>query len=135
MLTDEHKWLYDVYQRVLTLCNEEAAIAKGAFFDLMYANINGWRFNERKQYTFMRKYENELLFFVINFDSQPVDVAINIPSHAFDFLQIPQMESYEATDLMTGAKEEISLLPYKPTDISVGAYTGKILKITFEVKE
>ena len=54
-----------------------------------------------------------------------------VPSHAFDFLQIPQMESYQATDLMTGAKEEISLLPYKPTDVSVGGYNGKILKITF----
>ncbi len=71
----------------------------------------------------MRKYKNEILFFVINFDSQLVDVAINVPSHAFDFLQIPQMESYQAIDLMTGAKEEISLLPYKPTDVSVGGIT------------
>ena len=117
--------------KALTLCNEEPAITQGVFFDLMYANINGWRFNEHKQYTFMRKYKNELLFFVINFDSQLVDVAINIPSHAFDFLQIPQMESYQAVDLMTGAKEEICLLPYKPTEIAVGAYNGKILKITY----
>ena len=131
MLTEEHKHLYSIYQKVLTICNEEQAISKGVFFDLMYANINGWRFNEHKQYTFMRKYKNEILFFIINFDSQLVDVAINMPSHAFDFLQIPQMESYQATDLMTGAKEEISLLPYKPTDVSVGGYNGKILKITF----
>jgi hypothetical protein len=131
MLTEEHKHLYSIYQKVLTLCNEEQAIKKGVFFDLMYANINGWRFNEHKQYTFMRKYKNEILFFVINFDSQLVDVAINVPSHAFDFLQIPQMESYQAIDLMTGAKEEICLLPYKPTDISIGGYNGKILKITF----
>ena len=27
--------------------------------------------------------------------------------------------------------EEICLLPYKPTDVSVGGYNGKILKITF----
>ena len=54
-----------------------------------------------------------------------------MPSHAFDFLQIPQMESYQAIDLMTGAKEEICLLPNKPTDVSVGGYNGKILKITF----
>ena len=131
MLTEEHKHLYSIYQKVLTICNKEQAISKGVFFDLMYANINGWRFNEHKQYTFMRKYKNEILFFIINFDSQLVDVAINVPSHAFDFLQIPQMESYQATDLMTGAKEEISLLPYKPTDVSVGGYNGKILKITF----
>ena len=97
----------------------------------MYANKNGWRFDEHKQYTFMRKYKNELLFIIVNFDSQLIDVAINVPSHAFDFLQIPQMEKYQATDLLTGAKEEICLLPYKATEVSVGAYNGKILKITF----
>mgnify|MGYP006990184219 CR=1 FL=1 len=46
MLNEDHKRLYEIYQRVLTLCNEEPAIAKGVFFDLMYANQNGWRFNE-----------------------------------------------------------------------------------------
>ena len=131
MLNEDHKRLYEIYQRVLTLCNEELAIAKGVFFDLMYANQNGWRFNEHKQYTFVRKYKNELLFIIVNFDSQLVDVAINVPSHAFDFLQIPQMESYQAVDLLTGAKEEISLLPYKATEVSVRGYNGKILKIAF----
>lgn len=52
MLTEEQKSLYAVYQKILTLCNEEQAIVQGAFFDLMYANQNGWRFNEHKQYTF-----------------------------------------------------------------------------------
>lgn len=131
MLSEDQKRLYGIYQRVLTLCNEELAISKGVFFDLMYANIDGWRFNAHRQYTFMRKYKNEVLFFIINFDSQLTNVAINVPSHAFDFLQIPQMESYQATDLLTGAKEEISLLPYKATEVSVGGYSGKILKIVF----
>lgn len=85
MLTEEQKHLYAIYQKVLTLCNEEQAISNGVFFDLMYANENGWRFNEHKQYAFMRKYKNELLFIVVNFDNQPVNVAINVPSHAFDF--------------------------------------------------
>ena len=34
----------------------------------MYANVNGWRFNEHKQYTFLRKFERDLLLFVVNFD-------------------------------------------------------------------
>lgn len=57
----------------------------------MYANENGWRFNEHKQYTFMRKYKNELLFVVVNFDNQSVNVAINVPSHAFDFCRFPNL--------------------------------------------
>ena len=57
MLTEDQKHLYSIYKRLLTLCNEEKAISQGAFFDLMYANVNGWRFNEHKQYTFLRKFE------------------------------------------------------------------------------
>ena len=129
MLTDEQKSLYNIYQRILTLCNKEKAISQGAFFDLMYANLNGWRFNEHRQYAFLRKYENELLIIVVNFDHMSMDLAVNIPSHAFNFLQIPQLTKCHAQDLISGEKEEISLLPYKATDISVKGYSGKILKV------
>lgn len=106
MLTENQKHLYSVYQRILTLCNEEKAIAQGDFFDLMYANVNGWRFNEHRQYTFLRKFGRDLLLFVVNFDHISADLAINIPSHAFDFLQIPQMDQYQAVDLLTGKEEK-----------------------------
>lgn len=129
MLTEDQKQLYSVYQRILTLCNEEKAISEGDFFDLMYANVNGWRFNERKQYTFMRKHKRDLLLFVVNFDYISADLAINIPCHAFDFLKIPQMDQYKAVDLLSGKEEEICLLPYKATNVSVEAHSGKILKI------
>ena len=129
MLTEDQKHIYSIYQRILTLCNKEKAITEGEFFDLMYANTNGWRFNEHKQYTFLRKAGKELLFIIVNFDHISVDVAINVPSHAFDFLQIPQMDVYPAVDLLTGKTESISLLPYKATEISIEGYSGKILKI------
>ena len=129
MLTEDQKHIYSIYQRILTLCNKEKAITEGEFFDLMYANANGWRFNEHKQYTFLRKAGKELLFIIVNFDHISVDVAINVPSHAFDFLQIPQMDIYPAVDLLTGKTESISLLPYKATEVSVEGYSGKILKI------
>ena len=128
MLTEDEQRLHDIYRHILTLCRQEKAIAHGLFFDLMYANIGGWRFNEHRQYTFLRKYENEALLFVVNFDSVAADVAVNIPPHAFSFLQMPQLERYEATELMTGKKETVCLLPYKATDVSVGAYSAKILK-------
>lgn len=130
MLTDDEKRLQTAYRRVLTLCREEKAISQGQFFDLMYANIGGWRFNEHRQFTFLRKYGNEVLLFVINFDPVPVEVAVNIPSHAFSFLQIPQVEHYQAVDLLTGERETVCLLPYKATETSVRGYGAKILKFT-----
>ena len=77
----------------------------------------------------MRQCGRDLLLIVVNFDHISVDLAINIPSHAFNFLQIPQMDKYEATDLLSGKKETISLLPYKATEVSVEGYSGKILKV------
>lgn len=130
MLTDDEKRLQAAYRRVLTLCRKEKAISHGQFFDLMYANIGGWRFNEHRQFTFLRKYGNEVLLFVINFDPVPVEVAVNIPSHAFSFLQIPQVEHYQAVDLLTGEREAVCLLPYKATETSVRGYGAKILKFT-----
>jgi Glycosidases len=128
-LTDEQKALRDIYHRILTICNNEKAISEGEFFDLMYANENGWRFNEHKQYVFLRKHEKELLLIVVNFDSNSVDIAINIPSHAFDYLQIPPLEECSAIDLLTDKEEKISFLPYKATDVVVEGYSGKVLKI------
>ncbi|MDR0988854.1 MAG: alpha-amylase [Prevotellaceae bacterium] len=130
-LSEGQQQLRAFYRRLLTLCNQESALREGLFFDLMYVNINGWRFNERKQYAFLRKHEGELLFIVVNFDHQRVDVAINLPPHAFDFLQIPQYEACRATDLLTGQRQTISLLPYKATDVVVEACSGVVLKVVF----
>ena len=128
-LSEEQLELQAYYRRVLTLCNEEAAIRKGAFFDLMYANTNGWRFNEHRQYAFLRKEGQDLLLIVANFNEQRADISINIPSHAFEFLQIPQMESCIATDLLNGQEKTIRLQSDRPTDISVEGFNAVILKI------
>ncbi len=129
MLTDEEKHLSDIYRRILNLCNEEKAIACGDFFDLMYANLNGWRFNEHKQYAFLRKHEDELLLIAVNFDANPVNVAINIPAHAFEYLQAKPLDYYQATDLLNGGELTINFLPTRPTEMDIDGYGGRILKL------
>lgn len=128
LLTDQQRHLYGLYCKILNLCNDEAALSQGSFFDLMYANLNGWKFNADKLFVFFRKYRNELLLIIANFDDQPVDIAINIPSHAFDFLQIPQIYSIAVKDLLTDEEEVVCLLPYHALDTHVKANGGKILK-------
>lgn len=129
LLTEEEKKLHGVYQRVLTLCRQEDALSKGKFFDLTYANLNGWRFNEHRQYAFLRMYGRELLLIAVNFDPFTTNVAVNLPPHAFDFLQLPAVEKCTATDLLTGREETISLLPTLATDLVLEGYGGKMLKI------
>ena len=78
MQTEDEKRLQALYRRILTLCNTEASIRRGSFFDLMYANRGGWRFNEHRQYVFLRKWGKEVLLGVVNFDPQRVDIAVAI---------------------------------------------------------
>ena len=96
---------------------------------MTYANLEGWTFNEHKQYAFFRKHGKELLLIVVNFDEMPARCGINIPPHAFEYLSIPQNESYLATDLLTHTTESICLASGKLTHVSLEGHSGKILKI------
>ena len=129
LLSQDQLALYKLYQKILNISANEKAIVKGSFFDLMYANLDGWKFNPHKQYIFFRKYEDELLLIVVNFDNQPVEIAVNIPAHAFDYLQLPHIEAYQAQELISDKKESICLLPDKATEINLKAFSCKILKI------
>lgn len=128
LLTDKQKQLQHFYSKLLNLCNQEKAIYEGQFFDLMYVNFGKADFNVHKHYAFFRKQGNELLLIIANFDKHASKISVNIPSHAFDFLQIPQNESYTATELLTEKEEKLSLLPYRPTETFVEGFSGKILK-------
>lgn len=129
LLTNQEKELQMFYSTLLNLCNTEIAIREGEFFDLTYVNLEGWVFNEHKQYAFLRKKDNELLLIVVNFDEMPANPEIKIPRHAFDYLNIPIKDTYLATDLLTGISEELSMNPDELTKVGLKGYSGKILKI------
>ena len=131
LLNAKEKGLRHFYRHVLNLCNSEAAIARGCFFDLMYANLNGWQMNEHKQYAFLRKYDREVILVVANFSDLDSRISVNIPQHAFDYLQMPAFTRCTAQELLTGREEVISFNPNTPTAIDVPAYGGKLLKIKF----
>ena len=129
LLTDEEKALQAFYTRVLNLCTSEKALAEGTFYDLMYANYDNPRFNPHRQYTFFRKLKKELILVVVNFDEAPAEVGINIPAHAFDFLEIPAKDTIKATDLLTGKRENIALSPTLQVSTHVDGFSGKVLKV------
>ena len=128
-LTRDEKQYLELYTRILNLCNSEAAIREGLFFDLTYANIGGWRYNEHRQFSFARKAGREMLLIVVNFDPDPVDIAVNLPTHLFEYFQLPEMERVKAKDLFSGRSEVINLSPHHATDLIVPGYGAKILKV------
>lgn len=127
-LTGRELWLRNIYKTVLTACNKERALREGRFFDLMYVNYDNPTFNPHRQYVFMRSTAGETLMIAANFDSEKCDLAINIPDHAFDVLNIPQGECV-ATDLLTGDTVRNNFNPQEPFMTTVGAYNAVVWKI------
>lgn len=123
--------LQQLYRKILNLCHSEKAISDGLFFDLMYANMNSWKFNSDKQYAFLRKHKNELILFVVNFDDKKVDVEINLPIHAFEYLDMEEVPTIRGVNLLTDEEREYSLLSSKPVTLSTPKYGAKIVKFTF----
>ena len=129
LLNTKEKGIRNFYKTLLNICNEEKCISHGAFFDLMYVNMNGWQMDEHKQYAFLRKYEDEVLLIAVNFGDMNMRVAINIPEHAFQYLSMPRMENIKVKDLLTGKEEKINFTSNKPVGTDLPANSGKILKI------
>lgn len=131
VLTGEELALYQDYQRILRLRNENQALSEGLFYDLMYVNYDGAEgFDCHRQYAFLRKTEGELLFCVANFSDNAIECGIRIPAHAFDFLSIPSGE-YSAVDLISGEESNIHLAPDACTQIKVGANNAILLSVKF----
>ncbi len=132
-LTAEQKRLRNLYKRVLNLCRTEQAVVQGSFFDLMYVNGDNPRFNPHRQYAYLRKHEDELLVFVVNFDTHPAQVEVRIPSLAFDLLGLIPGE-YEAQELIGGGKAIKQLAPQSLFVSEVTAHGAVAWKIEFKKK-
>ena len=122
-LTEEERYLAETYAKVLNIAREEKAVSEGISFDLMY--VNGQYF---RQYAFLRKYENELLLVVSNFDDTKASVSICIPAHAFDFLHLEEKD-YKAVDLLSGEEMNVSLRRDGMVRMELAARNGVVLKM------
>ncbi|MBQ0020674.1 MAG: alpha-amylase family protein [Bacteroidales bacterium] len=131
-LTPTEVSLQQFYSRILNLCNEEKAISQGEFFDLTYVNPRTEEFNPATQYAFIRRYENELLLVIANFDNYDTHLGVNIPKHVFECYNIPELERVQAKCLVSDDRFNISFCSTEPVRLFVPAHCGRILKITFK---
>ena len=130
LLTAEEKDLRKFYRTLLNLCNSEKALAKGQFFDLMYANGENWHIDKHRQFAFLRKSGDEVILVIVNFNDNVAQVGVNLPGHAFSFLKMhPTDGLIEANDLLSGKTEQITFTPDKQTLTDVPAWGAKLLKI------
>ncbi len=131
VMPDDTVRLRDSYARILKLCNEQPAISRGRFFDLMYANYENHHFDPHRNYAFLRATDDDLIVIAVNFDINDKEVEINIPRHAFDVLGFPEGVA-TMKDLINGGratkKDLKSDVPFKVKLPAKGAAIFKTSK-------
>lgn len=130
-LSAKDKELRDFYAVLLGNICKDQAISEGKFFDLTYCNQNDYsRYPSDKLYSFIRKKGKSTILAVANFHSKDINAFINIPSHAFDYLNISP-GVYNSTNLLcqeTPIKTMLS--PECSVKVSVPAFSGVVLRFT-----
>lgn len=128
-LTKEEKSIEATYKKVLNIATNEKAVTEGKFFDLMYVNPTSADFNADRQYVFLRSNEDDLMIVLANFSDESNDCKVNIPQHAFNYLNLKK-GIMEGTDLLNGEKITITLSDTDPLNLSVEAWSGRVIKIS-----
>ena len=126
-LDDEQRDLRDFYRQLLRLARTEKAITHGDMYDLEYAQGEG--FNKHEQYAYIRKYKQQTLLIVLNFDDRQVDVQVRIPQEAFQHLQQSEYKMVNAVDLLTNTPYTFPLTPHTPICLTLPAWKGVVLKL------
>ena len=126
-LTSDEKCLEKAYSAILNIAKNEKAVSEGMFFDLMYVNPKSDIFDSHRQYAFLRKADNEVLLVVVNFSDSDVTCGVNIPRHAFDYMQMAE-KSVNATDLLTGNTVMLPLKADSAVELNIPAYGARIYK-------
>ena len=126
-LTSDEKRLEKAYSAILNIVKKEKAVSEGMFFDLMYVNPKSDIFDSHRQYAFLRKADNEVLLVVVNFSDSDVTCGVNIPRHAFDYMQMAE-KSVNATDLLTGDTVMLPLKADSAVELNIPAYGARIYK-------
>lgn len=122
-LTPRETPLTSTYAKVLNIARKEKTVSKGKMFDVMYANGQYYR-----QYAFLRKAGDELLLVVANFDDVERTMLLNIPDHAYDYLEIPE-RAYQGEDLLNGEKRSLVLIKGTPVEVSLAARGAVVYKL------
>ena len=126
--TPEQQALYAYYNNIVKLCNSEAALREGTFYDLQYANYvadNGY--NADRQYAFLRAAGKEKMLIVANFADHDVHVGVRIPENAFAFMGLRE-GLCSAHDLLSGEMQTLELRKDGAAFVEIPANNAVVLK-------
>jgi len=130
-LTPEQKELRAFYQKLLNTTLSEKAITEGLMYDLGFANFDTIKFNTHEQYAYFRKYKDELLLVVLNFDDKYLDTEVHFPLEAFQYLEMKEGQNYKVTNLLDETEKYplLTLSSTEPFRAYMAPWKGLILKL------
>lgn len=126
-LSAEQLQLEKDYRTILNICNSEKAVSEGKTFDLMYANEANEDFDSNKMFAFLRSFGNTTLLVVANFGEAEAHVRVNIPAHAFDYMELTEGKK-DMVDLLSGDQQTAILQQDGPVEMVVAGLSGRIYK-------
>ena len=126
-LSAEQLQLEKNYRTILTLCNSEKAVREGKTFDLTYANEANESFDSSRLFAFLRSSGNTTLLIVANFGETEAHVRVNIPSHAFDYMELKEGKK-DMVDLLSGNHQTATLQRDGAIEMIVPALSGRVYK-------
>lgn len=113
-LSQEEAEIFVRYAEAIRLAANDEAISKGTTYDLSYCNYSSDGFNKDRHYAFLRDYEDHTLLVAVNFSSNEAKLKLQIPEHAFEWMQIKKSDT-----LYPGKSIEVTVAPYGGTIISL----------------
>lgn len=101
-LNEEEKSLRQFYSKLLNLVNENEAIAKGSFYELLNANQASEGFNDRV-YAYLRHTANQRVLVLANFNRNETTLNVKFPKDVLEAFKLAA-KSITFTDLLSDTK-------------------------------
>lgn len=130
LLTKEQKQIRKKYIETLRLAKDEECIVKGGFYDLMYANYENQDFDSTKQFVFLRFLKDEFLLIVSNFSASNVNLKVNIPIEAFNFMKINPAKIKSAKELLSKKNFDFKESGLANIALSISTFDSVVIKFT-----
>ena len=94
----------------------------------MYVNYQNPTLNPHRQYVFLRSYDGVTLLIAVNFSADSCDLAINIPRHALEMLNIPEGEVM-SREMLSGETDLKTVSSTEPFATMIPPYDAVVWKI------
>lgn len=101
-LNEEEKSLRQFYSKLLNLVNQNEAIAKGSFYELLNANQGSAGFNDRV-YAYLRYTANKRVLVLANFNRNETTLSVKFPKDVLEAFKL-EAKAITFTDLLSDTK-------------------------------